>query len=193
MIRWLRDLIARPKAPVAPTVETVAPPRWTPPEPTEAEMAVFIGFQKNPDRSSRRGAVIRVLEKRLDDLLGANGFRREGADWVRELPSGRARVSIQRFRQGVNATLVSAFEPKPGKRPPTITADSLSKQLPNFVQMAERTFVNTGSIDYAFADHDPAVLDFPLAVLRDRALPWMLDHADGSYPDWKTYRDRPFS
>ena len=41
--------------------------------------------------------------------------------------------------------------------------------------------------------HDPAVLDFPLAVLRDRALPWMLDHADGSYPDWKTYRDRPFS
>lgn len=193
MIGWLRSLLARPKAPVEAMAKPDAPVHWTAPEPTEAEMAVVIAFQKSPDRSSRRGAVIRLLEKRLDDMVGASGFRRDGADWVRDLPAGMARVSIQRFRQGVNATLVVAFEPKPGKRPPTVSADSLSKQLPNFVQMAERTFVRTGSIDYAFADHDPAVLDFPLAVLRDRALPWALDHAEGAYPDWKVYRDGPLT
>ena len=188
MIRWLRSLLSSAKpGPSAPA----ARPDWQPPEPTEAENAIVIAFLKRPDRKARREQVLRALEIRLDALLVPLGFQREEGEWLKTVPKGMVVVQIKRFREGVDATLVVGFRPKPWARPREVSADRLTTQLPNFVQTAERTFVQRGHITYAFADHDPAVLDFPLAVLRDRALPWAMELSSGRYPDWKPYRDRP--
>ena len=151
----------------------------------------MIAFLKRPDRKPRREAVIGALNDRLDRLLLPQGFVRDGKGWMREMPAGRSMVSVKRFRGGVDATLEIEFRPKPGTKPARVYAGLLNTQLGNFVQMSERTFVRNGSIDYAFADHDLTVLDFPLAVLRDRALPWVLDHGTGQYPDKQAYRERP--
>ncbi|WP_149587260.1 hypothetical protein [Tabrizicola flagellatus] len=167
------------------------PPRpgWQLPEPTEAEKAVVLAFLNRPDRKTRREAVIRALRDRLDRLMLPMGFVRDGADWERDLPAGQARVAIQRFSGGVNATLVVAFVPK--RRPAHVHADRLWTQLPNFVLTGEHRFARDGTIHYALADHDAATMDFPLAVLRDRALPWLLAHGQGDFPDLQDFRKRP--
>ncbi len=188
MIGWLRSLLSSAKpGPHAP----FTPPAWQPPEPTEAESAIVIAFLKAPDRKARRDRVVRAVETRLDALLVPLGFQREEKEWLKTVPKGKVVVQIKRFREGVDATLVVGFRPKPWFRPKNVNASLLTMQLQNFVQMSEKTFVRRSIIDYAFADHDPAVLDFPLAVLRDRALPWVMDLSGGRYPDWKPYRDRP--
>ena len=188
MIRWLRSHFPSAKpGPEAPFI----PPAWQPPEATEAERAIVIAFQKASDRKARRDCVIRALESGLDTLLLPLGFQREEREWLKTVPKGRVVVQIKRFREGVDATLVVGFLPKPWARPREVSVDQLTMQLPNFVQMGERTFVRHGRIDYAIADHDLSVLEFPLSVLRDRALPWAMDLSGGRYPDWKPYRDRP--
>ena len=188
MIGWLKSLLSPPKL-----ARTVLLPLsdWRPPEPTEAEMAIIVAFARQPDRKARREAVHRALRGRLDALLTPLGFQRQDQDWRKPVPKGEILVQVQRFRGGVNATLVVGFLPKPGFKPKEVSAFQLTTQLPNFVQMSERTFVRTGSIDYAFADHDLAALDFPLAVLRDRALPWATDLSGGRYSEVKPYRERP--
>jgi hypothetical protein len=187
VIGWLKSLLTQPK-PAKTTL--VPPPDWRPPEPTEAEMAINVAFARHPDRKARREAVVRALGGRLDAMLTPLGFQRRDQDWLKPVPKGEVLVKIQRFRGGVNATLVVGFLPKPGFKPKEVATFQLTTQLPNFVQISERTFVRTGNIDYAFADHDPAVLDFPLAVLRDRALPWATDLSGGRYSDVKPYRER---
>ena len=188
MIGWLKSLLS----PSKPARTALLPQSdWRPPEPTEAEMAIIVAFAKRPDRKARREAVVRALRGRLDAMLTPLGFQRQDQDWRKPVPKGEILVQIQRFRGGVNATLVVGFLPKPGFKPKEVSAFQLTTQLPNFVQMSERTFVRTGSIDYAFADHDLAALDFPLAVLRDRALPWATDLSGGRYSEVKPYRERP--
>lgn len=154
-------------------------------------MAIMIAFAGHPDRKARREAVVRALRGRLDAMLTPLGYQRRDQDWRKPVPKGELLVQIQRFQGGVNATLVVGFLPKPGFKPKDVAAYRLTTQLPNFVQTSERTFVRTGNIEYAFVDHDPAALDFPLAVLRDRALPWATDLSSGLYSDVKPYRERP--
>ena len=185
MIRWLLSLFSKPEPP--PTAPV--PVDWQPPHPTDDEQAIVLAFLKAADRKARRDQVMRVLTGRLDGLLLPSGFVREQKRWVRDLRAGRAVVAIKRFSGGYDATLEIEFVPK--RKPAHIYAGLLTTQLPNFVQMAERTFARNGSIIYAFVDHDPTALDFPLAVLRDRALPWLLDHGAGQYPDKTAYRERP--
>lgn len=188
MIDWLKSRLLPPK----PAQTPLRPlPDWHPPEPTEAEMAIMIAFAGHPDRKARREAVVRVLRDRLDVMLTPLGFQRRDQDWLKSVPKGEVLVQIQRFRGGVNATLVVGFLPKPGFKPKDVAADRLTTQLPNFVQMSERTFVRNGTITYAFADDDLAALDFPLAVLRDRALPWATDLSRGRYSQVDAYRERP--
>ena len=188
MIRWLRSLFSPPK----PASTELPPiPDWHAPEPTEAEMAIMIAFAKLPNRKVRREAVVRALRGRLDAMLTPLGFQRTEQDWLKSVPKGEILVQIKRFREGVNATLVVGFLPKPWFKPKGVSAFQLTTQLQNFVQTSERTFVRNGSIDYAFANHDLAVLDFPLAVLRDRALPWATELSGGRYSEVKPYRERP--
>lgn len=183
MLRWLRQILSSPKRPPAP------PPSPRPP-PTDEDVAILHRFLALPDRPRRREAVVRRLEAQLQAMLGPMGYVRHGQTWALDLPNGRAVVQIKRFSGGLNATLEVGFQPAPGTTRVGARLDHVQTQLPNFVQTGEGGHFNPGLIYYAQVDHDPAVLDFPLAVLRDRALPWAVDHGQGN-PDWKTYRDRP--
>ena len=187
MLRWLRQIMSPPGRP---SQRPQAPPPSPRPPATDEEIAILHRFLALPDAARQREAVVKRLEARLDALLGPMGYVRDGKAWVLGLPNGRAVVQIKRFSGGLSATLEVGFQPARRWTRVGANPDRLQQQLPNFVQTVEGGHFNPGLIHYAQVDHDPAVLDFPLAVLRDRALPWAVDHSRGD-SDWKSYRDRP--
>lgn len=104
------------------------------------------------------------------------------------MPFGVARVVMRKSSGGYKAMIDLAFLPRDGHRPKDRPMSALSVELPNFYRPDEGSHVLHGDLPYDVIDHDPDLIDPTLAVLRDRALPWLLGHADGSFPDWRMFR-----
>jgi hypothetical protein len=174
--------------PLAPVVDRPTVPIR---QPTDEEVEILHRYWAKPDQKARREAIIRRLKARLQEMLGPMGFVLQSGTWVREGPAGRAIVRVRGFRAGQSATLEISFVPLPGTKPILIYEPSLHRQLGNFVVYGEGSHYNEGTFYYAIVDNDPSELEFTLAVLKERALPWVLDHATGDYPDVRAYLSRP--
>ncbi|MEZ5798912.1 MAG: hypothetical protein R3D63_16435 [Paracoccaceae bacterium] len=160
------------------------------PPPSPADLAAFTAFQAAPDQGDRRDAAFAATRARIDRLLAPAGFVRRGEVWSLSTEFGQAQVALRRLRGGTEAEISLAFLPREGHRPRNRPAETAPLSLPHFYRASEGRQFHDGRIFYAIVDHDPSALDRPMAVLRDRALPWLMGHADGHFPDWHMFLSR---
>ncbi len=91
------------------------------------------------------------------------GWVRAGARWTCAVEGGDAQVAVQGGQAGfycyINLT-------RPGRRPQM-------RRLGQFYRREEATTAEAGRIFYLAVQRDPSDLTVPMAILRDRGLPWL--------------------
>jgi hypothetical protein len=162
---------------------------YVPPTDAKPQVQRMVDFAKLPDMAKRRDKAVKAFADRMDDLLKPAGFLRNKTVWKRALGEGEAQVSLHRDRHGFICTIDLRYS---GPRR-LIRAEGPGEAMLGVFYAkgveSETDGNSVGWVDYPAIDQNPACLDLPLRILRDRALPWLMAHEDGHWPKTESYRD----
>jgi hypothetical protein len=132
----------------------------------------------DPAFPAQREAAFAVIMAEVAVVAEPAGYTLRGTTWTRETAAGRTAINLQRSRYGFDVAITLRFLLPDGAPLETgAWADSPEISLAAFVADADH---DPGVIPYLDVHDDPACLDQPMAILRDRALPWLDAHHSGT-------------
>jgi hypothetical protein len=174
--RWLRS-----RAPT-PTADPSAVPLQSPLDTTPDPNARIHIAAHDPDFPAKREAAVTAICAAIDLVAVPAGYTRTGTTWARQSLRGKTAVHLQRSRYGFDATVILRFLPADGvDLDGTVWAADDDIALSRFYPAAPDPAV----IFYLDVHDDVTSLEFPMRILRDRALPW-LDAHHAWFPDLNT-------
>jgi hypothetical protein len=155
---------------------------YVPPAEANPQTQRILEFARLPDMAKQREVAVKAYADRLDSLLKPAGFTCRKTIWTRALGQGQAKVNLHRDRNGFICTVRLTYS---GPRRAIRAEGPGEAWLGSFYGCGVESETDGGSvgwIDYSLILKDPSRLDLPLTILQDRALPWLLTHEDGHWP-----------
>jgi hypothetical protein len=131
----------------------------------------------DPAFPAQREAAFAVIVAAVAAVAEPAGYALRGTTWTRETAAGRTAINLQRSRYGFDVAITLRFLQPDGS--PLETGewtDSPEITLAAFIADIHR---DPGVISYLDVHENAGCLDRPLAILRDRALPWLDAHHSG--------------
>ncbi|MFD1880204.1 hypothetical protein [Paracoccus pacificus] len=136
----------------------------------ETRAAQLLRAAEDPDFPQKRDRIVRLIGDRIEAILAPAGFTRKGNLWKRRGWWFNLSIELQRSRLGHDAWVNLAATPRlaigTGRRP---VAQRLGWFYPSGYPATE-----PGRMTYQVLIENPAELDEPMQVLREKALPWLL-------------------
>jgi Domain of unknown function (DUF4304) len=129
---------------------------------------------------AKREAAVEAICAAIDGVVTPFGYARKGDTWSRNSTAGRSAVNLQRSRYGWECYVNLRFLTPDGAKPDHgVWRQDDDVRIALFYLPDEGQGPEPGVIFYLDAHDDPACLDEPMQVLRDRALPWLDAHHGG--------------
>jgi hypothetical protein len=134
----------------------------------------------DPEFPAKREAAYALIVAAIARVVEPLGYTLRGSTWSRETAAGKTAVNLQRSRYGFDVCLVLRFLGPDGMVPDAgIWAQEDDASLAHFYHPDEAAQTTPGVIAYLDVIENPASLDLPMAILADRALPWLDAHHQG--------------
>ena len=137
----------------------------------------------DPTFPAKREAAVALICAAITTIATPFGYTQTGTNWARSTHAGRSVINLQRSRYGWDCCINLRFLAPDGTYPANsawLTDDDI--RIDRFYLPTEGHSTDKGVLIYLDVQADPASLDQPMQILRDRALPW-LDAHHGGPPD----------
>lgn len=137
----------------------------------------------DPAFPAKREAAFATICAAITVVVAPLGYVQIGTNWARRTDAGRSVINLHRGRFGWDCHINLRFLTPDGNCPAIggWTQDE-DIRIDRFYLPNEGQGREAGTLTYLDVQDDPASLDLPMKVLRDRALPW-LDAHHGGLPD----------
>jgi mannose-6-phosphate isomerase-like protein (cupin superfamily) len=134
----------------------------------------------DPAFAQKREAAVMVICDAISAVAVPFGYTQKGMTWARETPRGKTAIHLQRSRYGFDAVINLRFLTPDGDLPDgAVWQDGDDIRIDRFSLPDEGRGPQNGALSYMDVHDNPACLDGPMDILRNRALPWLDAHHAG--------------
>ncbi len=170
---WLRSLFPGPENTPS-HAEPQPGAQLDDPDPTAPDNGVRMHLAAHdPEFPGKREQAFATVNAAIDKVAQAHGFTKKPMSWAKTGPLGTVSIHLQRSRYGFDCTINLGFQPLDDTALGPWAQDDF---IPLGRFYPARQNADTETIAYLDVHETVESLDQPMAVLSQKALPWLTQH-----------------